>query len=452
MKKYGKILIVDDNEDILVSLRLLLKDYFEHIDCERNPNLIPAQLRRGGYDVYILEMNYKRGTHNGNEGLYWMSRILEYDPNATIVFITSYAGVDMVIKAIKGGASDLILKPWTNEKLVGTVLASWRLGKGEKRISAIKGHDRRKPREISIVGFSDPMIKLQKQISKVAATDANVLITGENGTGKELVARAIHWQSKRASEAFIHVDMGAVSESLFESELFGHKKGSFTDAQEDRAGRFESADRGTLFLDEIGNLTIVLQAKILSVLQNRQVQRLGTNTPIPVNIRLLSASNKPLDKMVREGKFREDLLYRLNTITINVPPLRERKGDVRVLFGHFKNVFEEKYSKKCLKVGPGVFKLLESWHWPGNVRELEHVVEKAVIMCDSGIISINDFLFHNKAGMIMEGKPECLNLENNEKRIIHQAIERCRGNLSQASRVLGITRKTLYNKISKYGI
>jgi len=296
------------------------------------------------------------------------------------------------------------------------------------------------------------MRRLLAQIDKVARTDANVLVTGENGTGKELVARYLHRQSKRAGETFVSVDMGSLTGSLFESELFGHKKGAFTDAQEDRPGRFETADGGTLFLDEIGNLPLSQQSKLLAVLQNRQVIRVGTNTPISVDIRLVTATNMPLDRMVREGKFREDLLYRLNTITIHVPALRDRKSDIKALFLHFKEKYEERYGKSKLLVDEHVFEVLRSWHWPGNVRELEHSVEKAVSMCESGILTAADFSFKSCPQNLGEGETECYDLKKNEMRVINRAIERCSGNLSQASRILGITRKTLYNKISKYGI
>jgi two-component system response regulator HydG len=326
------------------------------------------------------------------------------------------------------------------------------MNKSDMLPAGIKPVDRRKPMEVKIVGVSQLMKKLLSQLSKVAGTEANVLITGENGTGKEVVARTLHKLSGRAGEVFVKVDIGSVSSSLFESELFGHKQGAFTDARHDREGRIEAAEKGTLFLDEIANIPLELQSKILSVLQNRQVYRIGTNTGIPVNIRLITATNMPLDKLVREGKFREDLLYRLNTITINIPPLRERKADISPLFYQFKENFEHKYAKVGLTVGAGVLELLEAWHWPGNVRELEHAVEKAVIMSENGVITVDEFSFRKNGDIILLGEPECFNLAKNEMRIIHQAIKSCKGNLSQASRVLGITRKTLYNKINKYGI
>ena len=452
MKKYGKVLIVDAAEGALAGLRLLLKDYFSEIDCERNPNLIPSYLGRGVYDAYILDMNFNSGRHNGNEGIFWMNKIFETDPGAAVILTTSNGNVDTAVRAIKAGATDLIQKPWSDDKMRGAILSVRKSGRSGSHVATNKAVDRRKPRILSIIGSSEPIKKILLQMSKVAATDANVLITGENGTGKELVARAIHNQSNRIGEAFVSVDMGSISGSLFESELFGHKKGAFTDAGEDRPGRFESADGGTLFLDEIGNLPLSLQPKLLSALQNREIVRVGTNRHVPVDIRLITATNMPLERMVREGRFRGDLLYRMNTITIHVPPLRQRKPDIKPLFDHFKEKYETKYSKPVLVVDAAVFDKLISWHWPGNVRELEHAVEKAVIMSESGCLGPEDFAFNLNKGIVIAGEPECYNLAKNEMRIINQAIERCRGNLSQASRILGITRKTLYNKISKYGI
>ncbi len=397
-------------------------------------------------------MNFKSGIHNGNEGIYWMNRIFELQPDASVILTASNARVETAVRAIKEGAADFIQRPVSFDVIRNSVLAICKPCRADSRLSDRKALDRRKPTAINIVGSSEAMKKLLVQVTKVATTDANVLITGENGTGKELIARAIHKASPRAGEAFVSVDMGSLTGSLFESELFGHKKGAYTDAGEDHPGRFEVADHGTLFMDEIGNLPLALQPKLLSVLQNRQVYRLGTNTPVPVDIRLVTATNMPLDRMLREGKFREDLLYRLNTITIHVPPLRERRSDIKALFHHFKEKYEARYAKAVLEVKPDVFALLEDWHWPGNVRELEHAVEKVVIMCDSGFIKADDFAFRRNGESIIGGAMECYNLEKNEMRIINQAIESCRGNLSQASRILGITRKTLYNKINKYGI
>ncbi len=452
MKKYGKILIVDDHDKTLQGLISLFNDHFNRIDCEKNPNLIPSYLSRDRYDAYVLKMNFKSSVYNGNEGIYWMNRIFEIQPGASVILTASNASIETAVKAIKEGASDFIQRPVNNELIRDSVLAVCKPRRGEERPVARMAVDRRKPGAINIIGGSEPMMKLLLQVSKVAATDANVLITGENGTGKELLARAIHKASNRAGEAFVGVDMGSLTGSLFESELFGHKKGAYTDAGEDRPGRFEIASGGTLFLDEIGNIPPNLQPKLLSAIQNRQVTRLGTNEPIPVDIRLLTATNMPLDRMVREGKFREDLLYRVNTITIHIPPLRERKGDIKPLFLHFKEKYEVRYAKSGLKVQPSTFDLLESWHWPGNVRELEHAVEKAVIMCDSGVITTDDFAFRRNGDAVIAGDTDCYNLQKNEMQIINRAIEQCNGNLSQASRILGITRKTLYNKISKYGI
>jgi len=456
MKKYGKILVVDDNEEILIALRLLLQDYFESVDCEKNPNLIPSRIERQAYDVYILDMNFRSGRYTGNEGIFWMHKILDKDPQAVIILITAYGDIDLAVRAIKEGATDFIQKPWIDDNLITTLLGAWKLrnSKGANELQRKQEHlheQINKPNN-KLVGSSKPMENMEKQIAKVAFTDANVLITGENGTGKELVARAIHHQSGRAGEVFIKVDMGSVSASLFESELFGHKKGAFTDAHDDRPGRFEIAHKGTLFLDEIGNLPLALQPKLLSVLQNRNIIRVGSNNPVPVDIRLITATNMPLERMLREGNFREDLLYRLNTITIHVPALRERVEDIAALFDYFLKKFEGKYAKTRLRVDADVLPKLQTYHWPGNVRELEHAVEKAVIMSDSGLITASDFVFHRKGDIPEDDSPQNLNLEKNEVVIIRKAIENCGGNLSQASRILGISRKTLYNKINRYGI
>jgi DNA-binding NtrC family response regulator len=452
MKSYGKLLIVDDSDEVLSSLGSLFRRYFDRVDCERNPNLIPSYISRDRYDAYILKMNYKSGVHNGNEGIYWMNRIFE-EYSAAVVVLTSFQDdVETAVRAIKEGAADFIRMPCDGKQMCDTVLSACRPSKHAGRNTAMRTRDRKGPGIVNIVGSSESMRKLLLQVSKVAGTDANVLITGENGTGKELIARTLHRQSGRAAEAFIPVDMGSLSGSLFESELFGHARGAFTDAHEERPGRFEMAHGGSLFLDEIGNLPPSLQVKLLSAIQNRQIFRVGKNIPVPVDIRLITATNMPLERMVREGRFREDLLYRINTVSLHVPPLRERKNDIKPLFHHFKQKFENRYSRPGLEVDAGVFDALLAWHWPGNIRELEHAVEKAVIMCDSGVIRPSDFVLRAKAGVLPAEEAECFDLQKNEKRIINSAIDRCGGNLSQASRMLGITRKTLYNKISKYGI
>ncbi|MEE4258009.1 MAG: sigma-54 dependent transcriptional regulator, partial [Bacteroidales bacterium] len=451
MKKYGKMLIVDDSENTLHVLRSWFCDHFNHIDCEKNPNLIPSYISRMRYDVYIIRMNYKSGVHNGNEGIYWMNRVFELQPGAAVILVSANGNVETAVRAIKEGAVDFLLKPLSKETIHEAVFKACRSTRSDIRVAAKKAYDRRKP-GVNIIGSSEAIKKVLHQVEKIARTDANVLITGENGTGKELVARAIHKASHRASGPFVSVDMGSITGTLFESELFGHTKGAFTDAHEAKAGRFVMADQGTLFLDEIGNLPLEMQPKILSALQNRQVVRVGSNEAVHVDIRLLTATNMPLDRMVREGGFREDLLYRFNTISIHVPALRERKSDIRPLFHYFKEKFESRYAKKCLEVKAGVFEKLESWHWPGNIRELEHAVEKVVIMCENGAITPDDFIFNLNGNAVLASGMESLNLEENEMRIINKAIVSCSGNLSQASRVLGITRKTLYNKINKYGI
>jgi DNA-binding NtrC family response regulator len=435
----------------------LLKDYFESISCQKNSNLILSEIDKCQYDVFVLEMNYKSGIHNGNEGLFWMSKILQANPEAIIVFTTARGDIDLAVRSIRQGAVDFIRKPWNDEVFVKRVIQARDGQKGHsgtKNIAYAGGDISRPiiPEMSRIIGSSGPMIRLRKEISRVATTDANILLSGENGTGKELVARAIHDHSKRSGEIFIKVDMGSLSGSLFESELFGHVRGAYTDAAENRKGRFEAAHKGTLFLDEIANLPLTLQTKLLSVIQNRQVVRVGENTARPVDVRLIAASNIPLGKMVKEGNFREDLYYRLNTINIYVPSLREREGDVTELFNFFIRKFSEKYSMEKLRIDTDVLPRLLDYPWPGNVRELEHAVEKAVIMCDNGSIKVSDFDFLHREETTMQGELETYNLATNELRIIRKAIRNCRGNLSQTARVLGITRKTLYNKINKYGI
>jgi DNA-binding NtrC family response regulator len=456
MRSKGSLLIVDDNEDVLFSLKLLLSKHFDHIRTERNPNLIPAIIAKESYDLYLLDMNFSAGVSSGNEGIFWMKKILEADPAAVIVFITAYGDVELAVKALKEGATDFIQKPWEKEKLLSTLRNAYRIRSSSTEISSLKQKQRHLTEDISrqydlVLGPSSAIRSLMNTIGKVAVTDANVLILGENGTGKEVIAREIHRRSVRCNEVFVPVDMGALTGSLFESELFGHSKGSFTGATEDRAGRFEIASGGTLFLDEIGNLSLDLQAKLLTVLQNREVVRLGTHKPLPVDIRLICASNKPLHRMVEEGLFREDLLYRINTIQLGVPPLRERREDIPGLVNFFLEKFSRKYGYTGLSISEREMQRLQQYSWPGNVRELQHYIEKAVILSDSGKLSLEE----PRAEILEEQqtrKYSILNLDENERNIIGQAIREHNGNLSAASQALGISRKTLYNKIDKYGL
>lgn len=454
-KKTGKILIIDDNEGLLKSLRYSLNFEFEQVDGIMSPNQLHARLRECAYDVVLLDMNFKAGKTTGNEGLFWLNEILSMDKDIAVVMITAYGDVELAVKAIRLGALDFVLKPWNLEKLLTTIHAGLKYRQSRKEVNQLKqkqkilGEDVAKP-FLATIGQSPEMVRLFQTIDKVASTDANVLILGENGTGKELIAREIHRKSLRAKEIIIGVDLASLSETLFEGELFGHVKGAYTDAREERAGRFESASGGTLFLDEIGNLNISLQGKILSALQNRTVTRIGSNQPINIDIRLISATNKDLGKMVKEGLFREDLLYRLNTIEITLPALRERHDDILLLAEHFLQLYSRKYNKTNIKLSTSAAEKLKKYHWPGNVRELQHAIERALILTDNHNLKDSDFLFEPL-------KPEVslldsLNLEVVERSTIEKALAKCQGNLSFTAKQLGITRKTLYSKIEKYGL
>ncbi|HRZ75781.1 MAG TPA: sigma-54 dependent transcriptional regulator, partial [Bacteroidales bacterium] len=395
MPARGSILIVDDNEDILFSLKLLLSKHFEHIRTERNPNIIQGILARERYDLYLLDMNFSAGVSSGNEGIFWMKKILQVDPSAVVVFITAYGDVELAVKALKEGATDFIQKPWEKEKLLTTLRNAYRIRASDAEIDRLTQQKQHLSRDLArtydlVLGPGQAMRTLMNMVAKVAVTDANVLILGENGTGKEIVAREIHRLSQRSQEIFVPVDMGALSGTLFESELFGHLRGSFTGASDDRAGRFELASNGTLFLDEIGNLPLDLQSKLLTVLQRREVVRLGSNTPVAVDIRLISASNRPLHRIVEEGHFREDLLYRINTIQIEVPPLRERREDIPALIRFFLDRYGRKYGHPKLEITEREIQRLQQYHWPGNVRELQHYIEKAVILCEGERLALEE--------------------------------------------------------------
>ena len=456
-KKTGKILIVDDDEDILQAARLLLKKHVARVDTEKNSKAIPSLMKNEDYDVILLDMNFTKGATSGREGFIWLSKILEIDPSVVIVLITAFGDVEMAVRAVKEGATDFVLKPWQNEKLIATISAAIHLR--ESRVEA--DHLRSRQKQLSadldqpfhdFIGQSPAMEEVFLTIQKVAGTDANVLILGDNGTGKELIARELHRQSLRSDEVFISVDMGAVSETLFESELFGHVKGAFTDAKEDRAGRFEIASGGTLFLDEMCNLPLTLQAKLLTVLENRKVIRLGSNKPIPIDVRLICATNMPIHEMIAENKFRQDLLYRVNTVEIRMPPLKDRPEDIPLLVGHFLEVYCKKYNKPLKKVNPATLKRVEKYPWPGNVRELQHAIERAVIMSDSTVLQPSDFFFPS-----VESKEDSLifedyNLEEIEKLIIRKALSKHGGNISHAAKELGLSRTSLYRRFKKYGL
>jgi len=456
-KKFGKILVVDDDNDVLVAARLFLKQHAALVHTERNPEAIPNLLKNENYDVILLDMNFTKDAGSGREGFHWLGRILEIDPAAVVILITAYGDVEMAVRAIKEGATDFVLKPWQNEKLLATLSAATHLRQSRLEVDSLRSRQKLLSSDLDqpfhdFIGACPSIQKVFTTIEKVAKTDANILILGENGTGKELVARELHRQSARSREVFISVDMGALSETLFESELFGHVKGAFTDAREDRAGRFEAASGGTLFLDEIGNLPLALQAKLLTVLQNQQVTRLGSNKAIPINIRLICATNMPIKTMVAHKEFRQDLLYRINTVEIQLPPLRERVEDIPLLVDHFLTIYSKKYQKPLKRVSAATLKKLEKFHWPGNVRELQHAVERAVIMSDAQVLQPSDFFFAPtetpEDGLVFES----YNMEEVEKVVIQKAIGKHGGNISQAAKELGLTRAALYRRLEKYGL
>ena len=453
MAKQGTILVVDDNKAVLNALEMLLAGVFREVITIRTPNQIEATLESGRVDVVLLDMNFSAGINTGNEGLYWLSRIKGYAAEIPVVLFTAYADIDLAVRAVKEGATDFVVKPWDNAKLVATLLAAYRLHESRREVKQLKAKEevlkgQLAPERTVVWGESDAMRRVRQLIEKVAVTDANVLITGENGTGKEIVAREIHALSGRKGEVMISVDMGAITETLFESELFGHVKGAFTDAREDRVGKFEAANKGTLFLDEIGNLSYALQSKLLATLQSRKVIRVGSNKPIDVNIRLICATNSDLPRMVKEGTFREDLLYRINTIHVEVPPLRERGNDILLLAEAFLRDYGRKYRKPDLSFSSETRQRLLGYSWPGNVRELQHTVEKAVIMCDRQVLTPEDFLFKSEPGEIAPLET----LEVMEREMIRKALVRHEGNLSAVASRLGITRQTLYNKMKKFNL
>jgi len=458
MTKPGRLLIIDDEEDILLSLKMFLSQHFGQVDTENNPNLIPRRLRNADYDLILLDMNFKKGDTSGQEGMKWLKKILELEPDAHVIMITAYADVKTAVRAVKAGAIDFVEKPWRNEKMLTTLLAAFRLSQSRRTIEKLEETQRKINEDAHqefgvVIGESEGMQQIFQLIKKVAKTDANVLILGENGTGKELVARAIHRESARAEGSFIKVDLGAIPDTLFESELFGHKKGAFTDAKEDRMGRFEMATGGTLFLDEIGNLNMPLQAKLLSVLQNRALTRLGANELIPVDFRLICATNMPLHEMVKEKSFRQDLLYRINTVEIRIPPLRERLSDIPLFVDHFLKIYQKKYQKPELFVDQETIKKLQNYHWPGNIRELRHAVERAVILCEGERLEVNDFILQLDASAPgASQKPETYNLEELERWAIRKVLTKHAGNISRAAEELGLTRATLYRKMSKYDL
>jgi two-component system response regulator HydG len=447
--KTASVLVIDDDVDVLTAVRLLLKPEVKEIVIEKNPENIRALLSKRDFDVILLDMNFNASINTGNEGIFWLKKIKEFKSKAAVIMITAYGDIDLAIRSLKEGAYDFIVKPWHNEKLIATIKQAVR----QKEAKGSNVAQSSSVFEKELLGESDVMQDIFYKIQKIAPTDANILILGENGTGKELIAKAIHQFSLRVTKPFIKVDVGALTESLFESELFGHKKGAFTDAREDRAGRFEAADTGTLFLDEIGNISLHQQAKLLSVLQNRQVIRLGTNEPVPVDIRLICATNIPLAELANENRFRKDLIYRINTVEIVVPPLRKRGADVLLLAAHFIKMYRAKYLKPEMELDGSAKEKLQSYHFPGNVRELQYAIERAVIMADGNILSAKDILFSPIESALVEVEEvEQSNLSAVEKNTILKVIEKNNGNISKAAKELGITRTALYRRLSKYDI
>jgi len=448
----GKILVIDDNKSVLSALDILLQFEFKSVSSISNPNQIASFPGLESYDIILLDMNFSAGVNTGNEGLYWLREIKKMAPGISVIMMTAYGAVDLAVKALKEGATDFILKPWNNDKLLATLKTTYSLRKSQKEVKQLKEKESNLKQVINqtknyIIGNSTALNNVLNLAGKVAKTNVNVLITGENGTGKELIARELHRISRRKNEVFIAVDMGSISESLFESELFGHVKGSFTDAKEDRVGKFEAAHGGTLFLDEIGNLSLQTQAKLLSAIQNKRIIRVGSNKPITVDIRLISATNCDLDKMVSDGLFREDLLYRINTIRMEIPPLRERENDVLILADFYLNRFTSKYGKPGLRLNQAVYDKFLAHKWPGNIRELVHAMERAVILAEGNILKPTDFLLNEKIKISIDNGPDTL--EEMEQLMISKALEQHDGNFSAASDQLGISRQTLYNKLKK---
>jgi len=454
----ARILIVDDDADVLLAARMFLRQHIAFVHTEKNPENLPDLLKAESYDLIMLDMNFSRDATSGKEGFRWMNRILEIDPAAAVILITGYGDIELAVQGIKQGATNFLLKPWENKKLLATISATLEVRRSKVELQDLKSRQKVMMADqdqvySNIIGSSPAMMKVLSIVDKVAKTDANVLILGENGTGKEVIARAVHRASQRADEVFVSVDLGAITESLFESELFGYKKGAFTDAKEDRAGRFEAAHTGTIFLDEIGNLSQPLQSKLLSVLQNRKVVRLGSHKEIPIDVRLICATNMPLYQMVSENKFRQDLLYRINTVEIKLPALRERIEDIEPLVAHFLDLYCKKYKQLKKRLNVNTLKRLQLHHWPGNIRELQHAVERAVIMSEGNTLEPHDFfLSEPEERSDLSNLPTNMNLEDTEKMLIRKVVDKHGGNISRAAKELGLTRASLYRRMEKYDL
>lgn len=455
MKKYpGIVLIVDDDDHVIITSRMILKQYFENIESLNSPKTLETRLRQQDVDVVLLDMNFKAGVTSGNEGIFWMNRIRTLSPHTQVVLQTAYGDIELAVKSIKEGAVDFLAKPWDKEKLVTTVVNAYQQAQARKENRDLKSkqkalHDLLNHDDRPFIASAQAMQSVLFDIEQVAATDASVLILGENGTGKELVARAIHQKSNRANEPFIIVDVGALPPSLFESEMFGHEKGSFTDAKEARIGKFELANKGTLFLDEIGNLPADLQIKLLSALQSKTITRVGSNKIIDLDVRVICATNAPIYDLVKRGSFRQDLFYRIKTIEINLPPLRERKEDIPHLFHHYFEQYSRRYNKS-IEVDPLLISHLSNYKWPGNIRELQHAIERAVILCKEPTLKASDFQLTR--ALETESEVNSLNLSDMEKEVIRKALNKFGNNLTKAAEELGIGRTTLYRKMEEYGL
>ena len=455
-KNSGNILLVDDDEFVLLSVKVLLDPHFQCVKTTDNPERIPSLLDREQFDVVVLDMNFRQGDTTGNQGRFWLKKILSLNPDTQVILLTAYADVHVAVESIKEGALDFIVKPWQNDKLLSTVKTANLVSQEKKKVKLLKSQQKTLVSTFEksydpLIGESQAIKDIRSTIEKVGPTEAEVLILGPNGTGKEVIAYEIHRRSKRSDGIFMVVDVGSLTETLFESEMFGHRKGAFTDAKEDRIGRFEAAAGGTILLDEIGNLTLSLQAKLLTVLQNKKIARLGTNESIDVDVRIICATNSNLEAMVKGGKFREDLLYRVNTVEIHVPPLFERPEDVPLIAGHFLRQFSLKYHKPDLKISKEAIAYLQKYSWPGNIRELQHAMERAVIMCEGAELQASDFgaLQRQTAGDFVFGH---LNLEKLEEWAVRKALAKHSGNVSQAAEELGLSRGALYRRIEQYGI
>jgi two-component system, NtrC family, response regulator HydG len=445
----ASILVIDDDVDVLTAVRLLLRPEVKDIVTEKNPENIRSILSRQAFDVILLDMNFNSSINTGNEGIFWLKKIRELKPETAVIMITAYGDIDLAIRSLKEGAFDFVVKPWHNEKLIATINEAIKRKENKSASTLITSSIF----ETELLGASEVMKDIFYKIQKIAPTDANILILGENGTGKELIAKAIHHFSHRSTKPFIKVDVGALTESLFESELFGHKKGAFTDAREDRMGRFEAAHTGTLFLDEIGNISLHQQARLLSVLQNRQVTRLGTNESIPIDIRLICATNVPISELANENRFRKDLIYRINTVEIVVPPLRKRDEDILLLAKHYSRIYSNKYLKPHLEFDRTAIDKLMNYHYPGNVRELQYTIERAVIMAEETNLHAQDIIFSPiESAPAQHEETDQTNLSTVEKNTILRVIEKHNGNISKAAKELGITRTALYRRLSKYDI